>query len=635
MTPHEALKQYWGFENFRPMQLKIIQSVLEQKDTLALLPTGGGKSICFQVPAMCLSGICIVVSPLISLMKDQVNTLSNNGINAYAIYSGMKKSTIDRILDNCIHGKIDFLYLSPERLTSNLAIERIKQMNVALIAVDEAHCISQWGYDFRPSYLNIAKIRQVLPQTSIIALTATATSPVVKDIQEKLLFGKGSNVFQKSFLRHNLSYVVLCEENKQAKMLDILQKVRGSAIVYVQNRKETKDIAMVLNRNGISANYYHAGLKGELREEVQNNWVQNKIRVIVATNAFGMGIDKPDVRAVVHLTLPDSLEAYFQEAGRCGRDGNKAYAVLLFNQTDRVRLEKYFSQAYPSIKEIRRVYQALGSYYQLAVGSGLWQTFDFDIVDFSKTFNLNALETLFVLKVLMKEEYIELSENLFLPSTLQIIIRKEELYDYLLRNSKMDKLLKVILRSYQGAFSQPVKIREGQLARFLNISQKKLEALLFKLHKDGILRYDPQKDAPQLTFLTERLPHEEIKIDQTRYDFLKERHQKRMNKTLDYAETIKCRSQMLLDYFDDKDSDICGICDVCLGRHENYVNNDEYENIKKKVETLLKSSPMELRVLVDSFSPNIKEKVLETVQHLMDNNILICGEDNCLNWSGE
>ncbi|MDC0230657.1 RecQ family ATP-dependent DNA helicase [Aureispira] len=635
MTPHEALKKYWGFDNFRSLQLEIIQSVLDRKDTLALLPTGGGKSICFQVPAMCLPGICIVVSPLISLMKDQVQTLTQNGINAYAIYSGMKAATIDRILDNCVHGKIDFLYLSPERLSSNLAIERIKKMNVALIAVDEAHCISQWGYDFRPSYLNIAKIRDVLPQISIVALTATATSPVVKDIQEKLLFGKESSVFQKSFSRDNLSYVVLSEENKQTKMLDVLQKISGSGIVYVQNRKETKDIATVLNRNGISADYYHAGLSGDIREKVQNNWIKDKIRIIVATNAFGMGIDKPDVRVVVHFVLPDSLEAYFQEAGRCGRDGNKAYAVLLFNQSDRLRLEKLFTQAYPSIKKIRRVYQALGSYFQLAVGSGLWQTFDFNLVDFSKTYDLKPLETLFVLKVLMKEEYIELSENLFSPSTLQIIIRKEELYDYLLRNSKMDKLLKVILRSYQGAFSQPVKIREGQLAQFLNIPQKELVSLLFKLHKDGILRYDPQKDAPQLTFLTERLPQEEIKIDQIRYNFLKKRQETRMLKTLQYAETIQCRSQMLLEYFDEKDSDLCGKCDVCLGRHDSYVQSGEYVEIKSKIESLLKIRPMELRALVDNFSPNIKEKVLETVQHLLDNNELTCDENNHLNYSGD
>jgi len=635
MSPHEVLKRYWGFEEFRPLQLDIVQSVLDGHDTLALLPTGGGKSVCFQVPALCLEGVCLVISPLIALMKDQVANLTKNGIRAYAIYSGMRLPDIDRVLDNCVHGNVSFLYLSPERLKSELALERIKRMNITMIAIDEAHCVSQWGYDFRPSYLNIAEIREVLPNIPLIALTATATAPVVKDIQEKLAFRKGSKLFQKSFARDNLSYVVLYEDNKHSKMLDILRKIPGSGIVYAQNRRETKDIASFLQRNGISADFYHAGRSGDIREKVQESWIKNKVRIIVATNAFGMGIDKPDVRTVVHMTLPDCLEAYFQEAGRGGRDGEKAYGILLYNQSDRIKQEKYFKQAYPTLADIRRTYQALGSYYQLAVGSGLGQTFDFDVLDFSKIYNLNPVETLHALRILSKEEYLELSENVFLPSTLQVVVHKEELYDYLLRNSKMEKLLNVILRSHQGAFNHPVNIREGQLAQFLKVPPKQLVAMLHKLKKDLIINYKPQKDDPQLTFLTERLPPKDMTIDQVRYKFLKERQRTRMEKILHYAETLQCRNQLLLDYFDEKGAEACGQCDVCTGRHDNYVKHGEYYDIKNKIEYLIKQTPMELRPLVDNFEPNIREKVLQAIQHLLDNKIIHRGSNNQLRWLGK
>lgn len=633
MTPHETLKKYWGYDDFRPLQLDIVQAVLQGEDTLALLPTGGGKSICFQVPALCLDGLCLVVSPLIALMKDQVKNLVNRGIRAYAIYSGMSIADMDRVLDNCIHGGVKFLYLSPERLSSDLALERIKQMNISLIAIDEAHCISQWGYDFRPSYLNIVEIRTLLPTVPLIALTATATRPVVKDIQEKLGFFKDAKVFQKSFARGNLSYVVLYEENKRNKMLEILKKISGSAVVYVQNRRETQEIAYFLKKNGISAEFYHAGRSGDVREKVQDNWVSNKVRVMVATNAFGMGIDKPDVRVVVHLTLPDSLEAYFQEAGRGGRDGEKAFGILLYNQSDRIKQERYFKQAYPTIKEIRRVYQALGSYYQLAIGAGLGRTFDLDVANFAKIYNLNPIETLHALKILMKEEYLDLTENVFFPSTLQVIVRKEELYDYMLRNNKMEKLIKVILRSYQGAFNHDVNIKEGQLARFLNLPQKQLIFMLDKLHKDAIIRYKPQKDAPQLTFLVERLPEKEMTIDQQRYKFLKERQQRRMESALHYAETLQCRSQLLLAYFDEKGAKACGHCDVCLGRHDQYLKHQEYYDIKTRLEYFLKQQPQELRVLVDGFPEHKREKVLKAIEHLIDNYVIVKTGKNQLRWN--
>ena len=499
MHPKEVLKKYWDYDSFRPLQEEIIAAVLEGRDTLALLPTGGGKSLCFQVPALCKEGICLVVSPLIALMKDQVKNLVNNGIRATAIYTGMHPKEIDRILDNCVHGKIDFLYLSPERLSSPLALERIKRMNVGLIAIDEAHCISQWGYDFRPAYLNIAEIRNELPKTPLIALTATATKPVVADIQEKLLFRKHSKVFQKSYLRDNLAYVVIHVEAKQQKMLDILQKVTGSALVYVRNRRAARDTAWFLHHNGISADYYHAGRSGDIRAQVQDNWIENKVRVIVATNAFGMGIDKPDVRLVIHLSLPDSLEAYFQEAGRAGRDGSKSFAVLLFNASDPLKLEELYQKTYPSLKEIKRTYQALGSHFQLAIGSGLGLTFDFNISDFVRTYQLDPYRAIQAIKILMKEQLIHLSESFFSPSRLQITASKETLYDYLLRNKKMETLLKVILRSYQGSFNHPVRIKEHQLATFLSISKTDLVQMLSRLHRDDIIEYIPQKDSPQLS----------------------------------------------------------------------------------------------------------------------------------------
>ena len=475
----DILKQYWGYDSFRPLQDEIIESVLDGKDTLALMPTGGGKSICFQVPALCREGVCIVISPLIALMKDQVFQLQKRNIPAAAIYSGMRYKDIDRLLDNAVYGNIKLLYLSPERLVTELARERIKKMNVNLLAVDEAHCISQWGYDFRPPYLQIAEIREFIPDTPILAVTATATKEVVEDIQQKLEFKDGA-VFQKSFERKNLAYVVLSEENKPQKALDILQKVKGSAVVYSRNRRGTKEVANYLRKNGINADFYHAGLSTALRTKKQEDWIQGKLKVMVSTNAFGMGIDKADVRSVVHMDLPDSLEAYFQEAGRAGRDGKKSFAVLLYNEADKKNLLWSYENSFPEIEEVKRVYAALGSYLQLAIGSGLGGSFDFEIERFVKNFRFDLLKTYSCLKILEQSGYIVLSDAVFIPSTIKIRVNKEVLYDYQLKNRSLDIIIKTILRTYHGALSHHTKIDESQLARFLKITRVQLSQGLKK-----------------------------------------------------------------------------------------------------------------------------------------------------------
>ena len=621
-TPQHILKKYWGYDVFRPLQLDIIQSALDGKDTLALLPTGGGKSICFQVPALCREGICIVISPLIALMKDQVFNLRKRDIQAAAIYSGMHPKEIDRTFDNCVYGNVKLLYLSPERLVTELAQERIRQMNVNLLAVDEAHCISQWGYDFRPSYLEIAEIRELMPNVPVLALTATATREVVSDIQDRLKF-KEKNVFQKSFARENLAYVVRNEEGKMEKLLDILQKVKGSGVVYVRNRRKTKEIAQFLTQKGISAGFYHAGLQPDDRSEKQDAWIADKIRIMVSTNAFGMGIDKPNVRVVVHMELPDSLEAYFQEAGRAGRDGKKAFAVLLYNQTDKLNLEKNYEQAFPELDEIRRVYQALGSYYQLAVGAGKGGSYDFDIIAFTKIFQLNPVKTLNALKALEQAGWLALSEAVFTLSSLQVKVSKEELYDYQLRNPHQDAILKAILRNYQGAFSNYINIRESQLAGFLKISTADVKNSLELLNRDHIIEYFPQTDQPQLIFLEDRVDSAGLTIDYDLYRFRKMRYWDRIQKAIAYAENPVCRSRQLLNYFGEQNDKDCGICDVCLNRNKTELSNADFDAIKTYVQELTANGGLAIEELVKKFPVGTQEKVLQTLNYLLDEGFLL------------
>ncbi len=633
--PLDILQQFWGYPSFRKGQDEIIQSILDGHDTLALLPTGGGKSICFQVPALCHeAGICIVVSPLIALMKDQVYNLNRRGIPAVALYSGMSYRDIDRLLDNCVFGAYRFLYLSPERLQTELAIERIKRMKVTMIAIDESHCISQWGYDFRPPYLQIPKLRELLPGVPVIALTATATPEVVEDIQVKLEFKPDKQVFVQDFSRDNLAYVVLQEEGKLAKLLDIVRKVPGSAVVYVRNRRKTREIAEYLMQYKISADFYHAGLNHELRSKKQDAWIKGETRIICSTNAFGMGIDKPDVRLVVHVDMPDNLEAYFQEAGRAGRDGLKSFAVLLYNQQDREELERQFELSYPELTEMRQVYRALGSFYQLASGGTSAESYDFDLVKFTQTYNLEPLKTLSCLKVLQQDGWLELSDAVFIPSSLQVICSKEQLYDYMLKNPKLETLLRTIMRSHQGIFKEPAQVRESKLAPFLKMTVPQLEQILKSLDKEGIVRYVPPKDAAQLVFLRARVPAEQLEIDMKRYQFLKERHLYRMQKAIAYAEKVDCRSRQLLQYFGQEDVVDCGKCDVCQGRHKTELDDVTFERIKKIIQAQLAISPLDAKALVQKFPASQEAFVLKTISYLLDENILGMDKQERLVWWG-
>ncbi len=631
-NPNDILKQYWGFDQFRPLQEDIVRSVLDGNDALALLPTGGGKSICFQVPALCMEGVCIVVSPLIALMKDQVANLKKRDITADAIFSGMAYREIDRILDNAAYNGIKFLYLSPERLTTDLVRERIKKMNVNLLAVDEAHCISQWGYDFRPPYLQIAEIRDLMPETPVLALTATATTEVVIDIQEKLLFKK-KNVFQKSFSRANLSYVVLPEENKSAKLLDILSKVKGSGVVYARNRKLTKDIAKFLIENRISADFYHAGLTPDERSKKQESWIAGKTAIMACTNAFGMGIDKPDVRTVVHMDLPESLEAYFQEAGRGGRDGKKSYAVLLYSEEDKRNLERNLLVAFPPLQDLRQTYRALGSYFQLAIGGGEFQTFDFDIADFCKNFKLEVVKVYACIKILEQESWISLTESVWIPASFMVLVTREQLYDFQLKNPALDVVIKALLRLSEGSFQHFVPINEGAVARLLKTTADKVMPAILQLHKEGIIEYRPLKDKPQLTFTKERVDASNLTIDLEAYKLRKERQQKCMEKAIAYATTARCRSQMLLEYFGEM-APTCGVCVVCLGRTKAELSTDDFERYKLKIKQLVMAEKITERQLMEAFAANRQPNVVQALAFLMDEG-QVAVENGILTWKAK
>lgn len=624
---HQILQDYWGFSTFRPLQEQIIQSVWEGRDTLGLMPTGGGKSLTFQVPVMGMKGICLVVTPLISLMKDQVDNLRERGIKAAAVYSGMSRDEIITTLENCIFGDYKFLYVSPERLSSDIFISKLQAMDVCLLVVDESHCISQWGYDFRPSYLKISDIRHLLDGVPLLALTATATREVVDDIQEKLLF-KEKNVFRKSFARENLSYVVRKADNKMAELIHILQTVPGTSIVYVRSRKQTKEIALYLQKEGIAASFFHAGLSHEEKIYKQNAWKLNDCRVIVATNAFGMGIDKPDVRTVIHMDLPNSPEEYFQEAGRAGRDGERSYAIILYTAADSVKLKKRITDAFPDRNFILRVYEALGNFYQVAVGAGYNDVYDFSLHEFCLPFKLPFLQTHHALKILELAGYIEYTEEIDLRSRIRFLIYRDEMYTLRL-DKDTDELLHTILRNYTGVFSDDVYIDESMLAVRTGKSRKEVTEMLIALSRMRFIRYIPQKKTPFIVFTTSREDVAFVSISRDIYEERKKRFEKRINSMIGYVEEeAVCRSRMLLIYFGEKNPRDCGVCDICLKKNEAGLSNYEFHQIKEQVlASLQPEEPCRINDLVDSLSEVNSDKVIRVIRFLVDQGELTLNDD--------
>lgn len=630
LNPREVIARYWGYSNFRPLQEDIIQSVLAGNDTLALLPTGGGKSICFQVPTLCKEGLCLVISPLIALMKDQVDNLRKKNIKAVAVNSAMTMKEIDIALENCIHGNFKFLYLSPERLQTDLFLQRLPEMKVNLITVDEAHCISQWGYDFRPPYLKIKDIRQYIPSAPVLALTATATPDVVKDIQQKLAFKK-ENVLRKSFKRANLAYVVLREEDKNKRLLKIIGNVKGSGIVYERSRKKTVETADFLRMNKINSAFYHAGMETQKRAEVQEQWVQNKVQVISATNAFGMGIDKPDVRFVVHTSLPESLEAYFQEAGRAGRDEQKAYAVLLINEKDKIELTKKTETAFPSKDEIKQTYHALANYFHLPVGSGADHFFDFDIAEFCSKYKLNAVKVMNCIKFLEKEEYLVTTESFFMPSRLKITATKEQLYEIQVADKNVDEVVKTLLRSYSGLFFEYVNIYENEIAARAKLDKSKVFNVIYRLQEHNFVSYIPQSSLPKLSFGKGRIDSEMLVFSKENYEQRKKIFENKIDAVLNYADNkLFCRSRLLLAYFGETESDDCGVCDVCLGQNKEELSDEDFQKYSEMIRMALSEKPLLLNDLVERVSSSRDTLVVKTLQMLIEEGKVIIDSENIL-----
>ena len=614
----EILKQYWGYDSFRDLQEEIITSIGEGKDTLGLMPTGGGKSITFQVPALAQEGICIVITPLIALMKDQVQNLRKLEIKALAIYSGMTRQEILTALENCIFGNYKFLYISPERLDTEIFRTKLRSMKVSMITVDESHCISQWGYDFRPAYLKIAEIRELLPEVPVLALTATATPEVVTDIQARLKFREG-NVFRMSFERKNLAYIVRKTDNKTKELLYILQRISGSAIIYVRNRRRTKEITELLMNEGITADFYHAGLDNAVKDLRQKRWQSGEVRVMVATNAFGMGIDKPDVRIVLHLDLPDSPEAYFQEAGRAGRDGEKAYAVILYSKSDKTTLHKRVVDTFPDKEYILNVYEHLQYYYQMAMGDGFQCIREFNLEEFCRKFKYFPVPVDSALKILTQAGYLEYTDEQDNSSRILFTIRRDELYKLREMGKEAEALIQSILRSYTGVFTDYAYISEESLAVRTGLTRQQIYNILVTLTKRRIVDYIPRKKTPYIIYTRERLELRFLHIPASVYEERKARYEARIKAMEEYVTTENiCRSRMLLRYFGEKNEHNCGQCDVCLSkRATDNLSEESYEEVKRQILDLLSHSPLTPAETADQIKAE-KEDIGQVIRYLLD-----------------
>lgn len=619
-SPHQILKEFWGYDNFRPLQEDIIKAVLDGKDTLALMPTGGGKSLCYQVPALAQDGLCLVISPLIALMKDQVENLRRKNITAFAIYSGMTRKEVINTFKVASESNCKFLYVSPERLETSLFKEYLPGLGINLIAVDEAHCISQWGYDFRPPYLRIAALREELPEIPILALTASATPDVQNDICEKLAF-KNYQVFRQSFERPNLSYSTFKVDSKINKIIEIVRRVQGSSIIYCKSRKRTKEISELLQLQNISSDFYHAGLLQDVRNRKQEDWIHNKTRIIVCTNAFGMGIDKPDVRTVIHADVPDCLENYYQEAGRAGRDGKISYAVLLFDERDIHELEGMASLRFPALEDIRNIYQAVANYLQIPTGAGEGQYYDFDISDFLKKFKQVSHTTLYSLKALEQEGWLAFNEQVFLPSSVMFAVNKNSLYEFEKTNPGLEPCIKTLLRAYEGIFDQPTSISEKVIAGLMKKDVEEVKLELKLLNQAGIISYQPQKDSPQLYLLRNRIKAEDITIDMIAYNKRKNQFQQRMKQMVNYIkEEAECRSGIIGSYFGDDKIRACGICDNCLKQKAAHLTKEEFELLHHRIINIVKYESLHTKDLLLKLNGIKKEKAWKVIEFLQAEN---------------